>query len=132
MESSNGLTASQVEGMQRTETVEQEIVRKGLTAPRVTPADIEAAIESVHFVNAGKAAAHNDGGPTVVAPESLHLLTLALVTTRNGFTVVGKSACASFANFDKALGERIALEDAKRQMWPLLGYALRDRLAATI
>lgn len=129
MEDSKGLTAAQVEGMRRTETVEQEIVRKGLSAPRVTPADIEAAIESAHFVNAGKAIAHNDGGPTVVAPDSTNLLTLCVLTTRNGFTVVGKSACASFANFDKALGERIALDDAKRQLWPLLGYALRDRLA---
>lgn len=125
MNDSHGLTASQSEGMSATERAIRE---KGLTAPRVTPADIENAIASVHFINAGEAAMHNNGGPTVVAPPALSLLTLAVVEMRNGFTVVGKSACASPENFNRELGERIALDDAKRQMWPLLGYALREQL----
>jgi hypothetical protein len=32
--------------------IEQEIINKGLTAPRVTPADIEANIDSEHFFTA--------------------------------------------------------------------------------
>ena len=120
----NGLTVSQNEGMARTETVEQEILRKGLAAPRVRPQDIDDAISVINYYNAGEAsmALHQP------ASDSLKLLTLAVVVMKNGFTVVGKSACASFANFDRELGERIALDDAKRQMWPLLGYALRDRI----
>lgn len=117
-----GLTAAQTEGLDATERAIQE---KGLTAPRVTPADIEGAVVDVHFVNAG----HVVYGPTDRTSGPLDLLTLCLLTTKNGFTVVGKSACASPENFNKELGERIALEDAKRQLWPLLGYALRDRLA---
>ena len=31
-------------------SIEQEIVAKGLTAPRVTPADIESNIETIEFV----------------------------------------------------------------------------------
>ncbi len=62
--------------------------------------------------------------------ESLKLLTLCLVTTKNGFVLVGKSAPASAENFDVELGRKLAYEDAVRQLWPLMGYALRDRLAA--
>lgn len=123
MNQSVGLTIAQLEGMSATERAIQE---KGLTAPRVTPADIEEAIKSVVYLNAYEAAtACGNQAP----PEELKLLSLAVATLRNGFTVVGKSACASHENFDRELGERIALDDAKKQMWPLLGYALRDRLA---
>lgn len=122
----NGLTAAQTEGMSATERVIRE---KGLTAPRVTPADIEAAIVHVRYMRGS----HGIGAfPTAESHkyEPLMLLTLCILVTTNGFTVVGKSACASAANFDEELGRRIALEDAKRQLWPLLGYALRERLAA--
>lgn len=47
--------------MERTESprtddsaIEQEIKRKGLTAPRVTPADIEASIASEHYFTAAE------------------------------------------------------------------------------
>lgn len=96
------------------ETVEQEIQRKGLTAARITPEQIEAAI-------AGEAY-HVFPGTT---------LTVCCLTLRNGFTVTGESACASPANFDKVLGERIARENAKQKIWALEGYLLRDRLHNT-
>jgi hypothetical protein len=111
-------------------TTEQMIQDKGLTAPRITPADIDAAIKRYFFVNAGEVACVFDqsvprDGP---APESFALLTLCIVELHNGFTIVGKSACASPVNYDREVGQKVALEDAKRQMWPLLGYALRDQL----
>lgn len=93
------------------ETVEQEIQRKGLTAPRVTPTDIENNIVKEEY--------------QVFANSTL---TVCVLTLRNGFTVVGKSACASPENFDEALGRRISRDDAKAQIWPLMGYALRERL----
>jgi hypothetical protein len=37
------------------ESIEQEIVEKGLTAPRVTPADIEANIDGEYYFTAGDA-----------------------------------------------------------------------------
>ena len=51
---------------------------------------------------------------------------------RNGFTVVGHSACASPENYNKDIGERIARENAERQIWPLLGFRLRDELARPV
>jgi hypothetical protein len=42
--------------------------------------------------------------------------------------VIGKSAPASPENFNAELGKKFAYEDAVRQLWPLMGFALRDRL----
>jgi len=96
------------------------------TAPRVSLADIEGAIGHKVFVNAGAAIAA--AGHT--APEPLTLLTLCFLTMKNGFTIVGKSAPASPENFDQEKGEVFAYEDAVRQAWPLMGFSLRDQLAA--
>lgn len=57
-------------------------------------------------------------------------MTIAVVELKNGYFLVGKSAPADPANFNAELGEKFAREDAMRQMWPLEGYALRERLAA--
>jgi hypothetical protein len=136
--------------MSENETVEQEIQRKGLTAPRVTPAAIEANIASEHYFTAedgvggrlGREQREREGitlddaekgmhVPVVVVdvPLSLHLLTFCVLVLRNGFTVHGVSACASPENFNAELGKRIARENAVREMWPLMGYALREKLA---
>lgn len=56
-------------------------------------------------------------------------LTIAVLLTANGFTLVGKSAPADPANFDVEAGKSFAYEDALRQLWPLEGYLLRERLA---
>ena len=50
---------------------------------------------------------------------------------RNGFTIIGKSAPASPANFNAEFGQKLAYEDCIRQLWPLMGFSLRDRLAAS-
>lgn len=55
-------------------------------------------------------------------------LTICILTLENGFTVVGKSACAHPENFNKELGEKIAYDDAFKQIWPLEGYLLREAL----
>lgn len=62
--------------------------------------------------------------------EALKLLSVCILVMKNGFTVIGKSAPASAANFNRELGRKFAYEDAIRQLWPLEGYALRERLAA--
>lgn len=116
------------------DTVEQEIQAKGLTAPRVTPADIEAAISSEHYFTAQQgvlqAWGDSDAGPREYdPPAALRLLTFCVLALQNGFTVTGQSACASPDNFDAEIGRRIARENAVQQIWPLLGYALRDKLA---
>lgn len=55
-------------------------------------------------------------------------LTVCVLTLRNGFTVTGQSACADPANYDRELGESIALENAIKAIWPLEGYLLRELL----
>lgn len=127
--------------------IEQEIQNKGLTAPRVTPADIEAEIASEHFFTASEgvigsfAAAEmiKTGGDALVPagaahPDLLHvnlnLLTFCVLRLRNGFTVTGESACASPENFDAEIGCKIARQNAVAKIWPLLGFRLRDQLAA--
>lgn len=102
-------------------------------APRVTPADLEAEIAHIAYFNAAKAADVGDAwsaGSSVDHVRALGLLTFAVVVLRNGFTVTGQSACASPENYNAEIGQRLALEDAKRQMWALLGFRLRDKLAS--
>lgn len=95
-------------------------------APRVTLADIEAAIAARHDFTAGNALSAL-GHPNDPA---FDLLSVCLLKMRNGFTVIGKSAPASANNFNADLGRKFAYEDAIRQLWPLMGFALRERLAA--
>ena len=112
--------------------IEQEIQAKGLTAPRVTPADIEANIASEHYFTAeqGAFAAFNPPRGADIVPPTLSLLTFCVLVLRNGFTVTGESACASPENFDAELGRKIARQNAVQKIWPLMGYELRSQLAA--
>ena len=109
--------------------IEQEIQAKGLTAPRVTKADIEAEIASVHYFTARDGVAGYHGGLPDPYPDALGLLTICVLVLRNGFTVVGHSACASPENFNDEIGRKIAREKAVEQIWPLMGYELRSKLS---
>jgi hypothetical protein len=61
-------------------------------------------------------------------PIPIGLLTICVLVLRNDFTVIGTSACASPANFNAEIGRRLARERAIDQIWPLLGYELRNQL----
>ena len=112
------------------ESIEQEIQAKGLTAPRVTPADIEANIASEHYFTAAQGVLGNiDVVPDEDQLDILELLTFCVLVLRNGFTVTGESACASPENFDAEIGRKVARENAIDKVWPLLGFRLRDRLS---
>ncbi len=117
-------------------TTETEIAAAS-SAARVTPVDIEAEIVSEHFFTAAdgyRSAPCFDpnGQPTdcLPPPAPLELLTFCVLVLKNGFTVTGESACASPANFNAEIGRRIARESAVQKVWPLLGFRLRDKLAA--
>lgn len=121
--------------------IEQEIQAKGLTAPRVTPADIEAVVASEHYFTAREGVLGMlgaDGVPATAyeqanaAPAPLGLLTFCVLVLRNGFTVTGESACASPENFDAELGRKIARRNAEAKIWPLLGFRLRDRISENV
>ncbi len=87
--------------------IEQEIQDKGLTAPRVTLAGIEAEIVKEHFVRID--------GTTV---------TVCCLEMANGYTVLGHSACVSADNFDAELGRKVARQHAIDQCWSLFGFRL--------
>jgi hypothetical protein len=111
--------------------IEQEIVAKGKTAPRVTPADIEANIAQEYYFTAADGAAtinSNHGQLVYDGDKALDLLTFCVLVLRNGFTVTGESACASPENFDAEIGRKIARENAKQKCWPLMGYTLKEQL----
>jgi hypothetical protein len=108
--------------------IEQEIQAKGKTAPRVTPADIQANIASEWYINAGRAMQDDDFQPGVPSGHPLFLLTFCVLVLQNGFTVTGESACASPENFDEAIGRKVARENAVAKIWPLMGYTLKQRL----
>lgn len=114
---------------------EQELAAKAI-APRVTADALGQEIASEHYFTTAAqgvigAAERNerDEATTKLHESPLSLLTLCVLVLRNGYTMVGHSACASAANFDAHVGKRLARADAVRQLWPLLGYQLRDRLA---
>lgn len=93
-------------------SIEAELQTKGLNAPRLTPALIDAAIVGEQF--------WQPTGTTV---------TVCALMLRNGFVVIGESAAASPENFDQAIGQRIARDNARAKIWALEGYLLRDKLA---
>lgn len=118
--------------------IEQEIQAKGLTAPRITLGDIEAAIASEHYFTAAQGDAKDkedrvftQGGITdgcaSVPPAALHLLTICVLVLKNGFTVTGESACVSPENFNAEIGRKVARANAVQKIWPLLGYELKER-----
>lgn len=90
--------------------IEKEIQDKGLNAPRLTPQLID----------------------EVIVNESYHsltdVLTVCVLTLRNGFTVTGESACVSPANYNEEIGNKKAKEKAKEKIWVLEGYLLKQKL----
>jgi len=95
--------------------IEQEILAKGLTAPRVTPADIEANITVIEYVT------HTSS--------SGQILRWAVLVARNGYAVVGPpSVAVSAANDNEEIGKKVAFENSRNAMWPLMGYELKQRL----
>lgn len=96
---------------------------------KVTIEQIESQISSCYFVTAENAAC--DGVLSAKQMEDVHALsttTLCFLVLKNGYTVVGKSACADPAEFKEEMGKKFAREDAVRQVWALEGYILKQSL----
>lgn len=127
---------------------EQELVAAAV-APRVTLEQLEATIASEHYFTAADGVdgafltdkrAEDAYEPVTFIPlkydntrdgtpmADLALLTFCVLRLQNGFTVHGFSACASPANYNREIGERLAREDAVKKLWPLLGYELKTKL----
>jgi len=112
------------------QAIEQEIQDKGKTAPRITPADIQANIVDEQYFTAeqGVYGAQMATGKPSDYNIALGLLTFCVLVLRNGFTVTGESACASPENFDAEIGRKIARQNAEQKIWPLMGYHLKQQL----
>lgn len=124
---------------------EQEIQAKHLTAPRVTPKDVEEEISAEFYFTAddGICGRNTSKGGNYAPPYcirhddneaamAISLLTFCVLVLRNGFTVTGESACASRENFNEEIGRKIARQHAVDKIWPLLGFRLRDELAQSV
>lgn len=97
------------------QAIEAEIVAKGLTAPRVKFEEVMSNIEDREIVK------H--------VSKSGQVLRWAVLTTRNGFSVAGKPSCSASKENDNAeIGEKLAISNAVDELWPLMGYALKERL----
>lgn len=111
--------------------IEQEIIAKGLTAPRVTSADLQANIADEFYFTAGDGVWGREvmiSGTPVTNEQCLNLLTFCVLKLKNGFTVTGESACASPENFDAGIGRKRSRQNAEEKIWPLMGYSLKQRL----
>lgn len=91
-------------------STEQMIQDKNLNAPRLTPDLIQSKIVKEQFF------------------KLTDVLTVCVLTLENGFKVTGESACASPANYNKEIGEKIAKENATEKIWMLEGYLLKQKL----
>lgn len=95
--------------------LEQKIQDLGLNAPRVTPADLDAAIDSVDVLK------H-------VTPSG-SVLRWAVLNLKNGFSVTGKpSAAVSVANDNQEIGRQVAIDNARSELWAFLGFRLKEQL----
>lgn len=77
-------------------------------APRVTEEQMKARIAHVEFKRMSLTMTH------------------CRITLDNGYGVSGESACVSVDNYNKEIGEKIAYDNAFRQLWALFGFALAE------
>ncbi len=122
-------TYKPVAASKATDCPELEIQAKASNGPRVTPQAVKDEIVSEWYINGATGVVPDDFQPPVSHDSPLNLLTICVLQLRNGYTVHGVSACASPENFNAEIGRRIARENAEREIWPLLGFRLRDQLA---
>lgn len=116
------------------EDIEEEIIAKGLTAPRVTLKDIEAVIAYEYYITGDQIhdvttivlglAYKNVPDPEV----TMMRLTLCVLVLKNGFTVTGESACVSPENFNAERGRKVARQNAISKVWMLEGYRLKQEM----
>lgn len=92
------------------QALEEAIQAKGLTtAPRVTPAAIDAMIKTTELIK--------------IEPSIM----LCVLTLHNGVTVVGKNlGSISAENYDEGIAKQKAHADARGQLWPLAGFLLAE------
>jgi len=76
---------------------------------KLTEIDIEGLIESETYMKVGLKT------------------TVCLITLKNGFEVIGTSACVDPAAYSEDIGKRLSREKAKDTIWLVAGYELQVR-----
>jgi hypothetical protein len=105
--------------MSNDQQIESAILSAGLMAPRIKPEDLTANIVDTEFVM------HVSKGGQV--------LRWAVLTTRSGYAVVGKpSVAVSPANDNEQIGRQVAYDNSRNELWPLMGYELKERLSLAV
>lgn len=94
--------------MRDDQEIEKDLAAASI-GPRVTPQQIDDSVKEITFFR------HKT-------------LTIAVLELTNGFTVTGESACADPKNYNRELGDELAVKAAKSKIWALEGYLLRQRL----
>lgn len=60
------------------------------------------------------------------------VLRWCVITTQSGFAVTGRPSCAvCSSNDNEEMGEKIATDNAINELWPLMGYALKQEIHHT-
>ena len=78
-------------------------------AERVTPEYMKSRITNTDFTRIGETVTH------------------CRIVLDNGFSVSGESACVNPENYNQQIGEKIAYDNAFRQLWPLFGFLLAEK-----
>lgn len=109
------------------DSLEREIQAKADKGPRVTPADVAAEIAAEYGFTLDKALV---GCPLV---EGMDRVTIAVLVLKNGTKLVGVNYGAiDPAQHSPEIGAKEARAAAVEEIWPLLGFRLRDELARPV
>jgi hypothetical protein len=101
--------------MPQQDDIEAQIKALEPTAPRVTLADLEANIVGTEIVK------HVTAGGQV--------LRWAVLLTQNGGHAVGRpSVSVSPENDNEEMGLKVAIDNSRNELWPLMSYALKQKL----
>jgi hypothetical protein len=109
------------------ESAEERKERTGLSSLEISDRE-SAAVQKTRFRVTLESMVAKIVNEEYIHPESIPHMTICVLTTENGFALVGKSAPADPENYDETLGQKFAKEDALRQMWGLEAYLMRERM----
>lgn len=96
--------------------IESTLLEEGKDAPRITGQDL---IKNIVHTEIVKHVSHSG-----------QVLRWAVLTTKSGFAVTGKpSVAVSAGNDSEKIGESVAIQNAREELWALMGYHLKCQLA---
>jgi len=110
---------------------DEKAAAESYTHPRVSLQDIEAEIAHVAYMTGDTFLKRADLRHAL--DKSAHLkeasvFTICLVTLKNGWMVTGAAAPVSPENYDAKHGQKLAYDKCVAQIWPLMGYQLKEQL----